>query len=298
MDTPQTTQSDTPTPTTESLPTQQSSVRQPTVEQQKQPIPDESVQHVVAQGAPPKSPTKKIIAIVIILILITGGGALGFVLLNKKKLSQPSTDQKLKPTSTLDTAANVTDSFNDTSLNLQNWLTWSTTGLGRIEQRDGGLEIEIPAGMTEYTSAGVDSVAVLKGDFEATVDLEITQGGEGSTSNTGFIFHEDTEDWLNQLSIFLRKEPDGTYSLRAVSVRDESSELGSKSFTHPGPFTVRIERSGSMATFSVKEEGAFASLGLAVVYQGSGRISLHVNSREPDYPSVVSTFDNLTFLQK
>ena len=73
----------------------------------------------------------------------------------------------------------------------------------------------------------------------------------------------------------------------------EQIYTSSRIYESAGPFTVKISRSKGVATFSVKEGGQFVERGaLRDFYTGSGVVSLLTKSFEPDYPAVLSSFDN------
>ena len=260
------------------------------VSQPSQPssTPTITAEPITTVSQPPKKKFP-LILIIVVVVLLVGVGLIVFFLQQQRgadgiPLSLPGV---------IDEGSR--DNFDGDNLNVEKWNTWSTKARARIEQRGGRVEIEIPAGNTEYTSGGIDWGETIIGNFEATVDLSFPRGGENAGSDVGFIFRDESEDWLNQLSIFLRNEEDGSFSLRAVSiVNGTSTDLGSKPHSSSGPFTIRIARSGGSATFSVEEGGKFVVLGEATagVYRGGGKITLHVNSYGPNFPPVLATFDN------
>lgn len=246
-------------------------------------------------------PLKAILIIVILIGLSTGGGILAYTLL-KNDQAQKTQERAPLPTSQPTLAPSISkmtvDNFDSTFLDEDKWHSWALSDKSRVEQKGGKIEIGIPAGFTEYASAGLDSTTVINGNFEATVEAAIVNGGENFGSETALVFHDDVEGWPNQLSIFLRKEADGkTYIHAAKVLNSEYEELTfDKSYLHSGPFTIRISREKGAVTFSVKEGGIFVPIGqpTSEFYTGSGRITLHVNSFGPNFPSVLSIFDNFS----
>jgi len=239
-----------------------------------------------------QSPKKKLLFIFIIVVVLFLLGV-GFVVFFQAQERETASSSSMP--AVVDEGGR--DSFEGASLDTDLWDAWSTQGKARIEQVNGRLEIEIPTGVTQYTSGGVNWKENISGDFEAMVDMSLVRGGVNRGSDVGFIFRDMSEAWDNQLSMFLRKEIDGSFSLRAVrSVDSVVSDLGSNSYPRSGPFTVRIVRSAGKVNFAVKEGSDFVTIGGAIsdFYLGPGKITLHVNSYPLGFSSVVSIFDNFS----
>jgi len=181
------------------------------------------------------------------------------------------------------------DSFSGETLDKTMWNEWRPNDQSIIAVRDGKLVIETPTGVSKKTAVVVDSTVVIEKDFEASVDIEIIQGAKSSM--TGFTFHDKAGGWQNRLTIFLSSQADGSVGISAVKLLDGTAEvLGFLLFNKPGPFTLRITRSASTATFMV--DGAVIGEATSGVYQSEGRFSFHVVSHEPNFPPASSSFDN------
>lgn len=242
------------------------------------------------EAGPKKKGILKYILIIVLFVAIMGGIFIAYNLWSSGEAGLPDITGELPKSGT-----KVVDDFSNGPLSTENWFPWTTkTETSSVEQVNGRLEIEIPSTSGVYNAGGVDTKVNITGDFEATVDLAIISGGVDS-SETGLIFHDTDDNWPNRLSLFLRKEEDGT-KLHAVSfVNGEQSYFGSRTYESSGPFTVKIKRSKGVATFSVLEGGDFEVIRtLTGFYTGGGYVTLHVNSFEPNYPAVFSTFDNFS----
>lgn len=268
------------------------------------PPPQDFSNQPVAPSASLQPPQKsslaiKLILIVLLLGVLTGGGYLAYSLIVKK---QPQNVEKRvffptsEPTKPPEPSLTLIDNFNNQALDTKQWSSWTLSDKSRVVQSSGKLEIEIPPGFTEYSSAGVDFTTIINSDFEATVDAQIVQGGEASGSEIALVFHEGVGEWKNGFSIFLVKDELGDVRIMAdKSFNGEYTALNFvKSYEHTGPFTISIKREKGVVTYSYKEDTESVTLGQLTsgYYGGSGIITLHVNTLEPDFPGVISTFDN------
>lgn len=256
---------------------------------------------------PPESPKKwrlKPFIIVVIFGLLAGGVGIAYMLINKGGITPQSEKQKISttPTVTPKVGISVSDNFEGADLNEEMWYSLVPIEQARVEQRGGKIEIEIPSGFTEETSALLELTTLVEGDFEIQVDTAISSGGEPGGSESALVFHNDEGDWINQIVIFLRKEEDGVY-VRSVRDLDGSYEIldFAKRYDYAGPFTLKMQRKDGKVTFSVKpaESATFESIGQLTpnFYQGRGRITLFVNTYGDNYPAVLSTFDNFNLTQ-
>lgn len=267
-------------------------------------VSNEQITPAVSPEPPTKSSRKKLLLIAVMIGFLTGGGVLAYILVTngwlqkeKEQTSLPKLIQPtLQPTEIPTQSSIISDDFDSATLDTKLWNFWTLSDTSRAVQNNGKIEIEIPAGFTEYSSAGVDSTVVINGDFEATVDAEIVQGGDAFGSEIALVFHEGIGEWTNQLSIFLVKDELGGVSIRAYkNLNGEYTTLDFvKSYEHAGPFTISLKREKGIVTFSYKEGAEFVTLGQLTsgYYVGSGIITLHVNTFEPNFPGVISTFDN------
>jgi len=73
-------------------------------------------------------------------------------------------------------AIQFADSFSGETLDKTMWNGWRLDDQSIIAARDGKLVIETPASVSKKTTVVVDSTVVIEKDFEASVDIEITQG--------------------------------------------------------------------------------------------------------------------------
>lgn len=266
-----------------------------------QAIPDEQAAPNIPPKLPSKSLARTLLLIVLILGILTGGGYFVYSLTTKKQPQNAETRvffPTAEPTKPREPSLIITDNFDNLNLDTQLWSPWTLSDTSRAVQNNGKIEIEIPAGFTEYTSAGVDSTTIINAnaDFEATVDAEIVQGGDALGSEIALVFHEGIGEWTNQLSTFLVKDERGGVKIGANKVLNgENSTLDFvKSFDYAGPFTISLKREKGTVTFSYKEGTEFVTLGQLTsnYYGGSGILTLHVNTLEPNFPGVISTFDN------
>lgn len=180
--------------------------------------------------------------------------------------------------------------FDVDSLNEDRWNAWFFGKESSVKQKGEKIFVETSVGATATTAAIVASKTVVKGDFEASVDVEIVQGAENA--ETAFVFHDEAEGWPNSIAIHLNKELDDSVTIRAIHVlAGQPSELAAESRTDNKLFSLRLIRSDDAVTFVVDEVTIAQTTGF---FQGDGRISLSVESREPDFPQVLSTFDNFS----
>lgn len=192
-------------------------------------------------------------------------------------------------------AITFSDNFDAPALDTSFWTAFFPVEKGRVEQKNGKLEVEISGVRNTYNAAHLETDKIFTGDFSITADITEVKSGKPPGADTGLFFHNS--DWKNQLSILLRKTADNEYTLIAGSNIDNTwTTAGEKKYNSSGPFTVRITRTGGKGIFQVKENGNFVLLGPVAdsVYGGDGRISLHTNSWEPNYPFLLSAYDNFT----
>lgn len=257
-------------------------MEQPVQDISLQPVTQPSESQVVSSQPEPVSPKKSFfwpLVVFGLVLLVTLGLVVAFFWVQRG-----ASQEQASPV-----ARQVTDSFSGETLDKAMWDAWKSDSQSNVVIEDGKLVIGTPASASKKTTVVVNSTVVTEEDFEASVDVEIVQGDENST--TGFTFHDGAGGWQNRLTIFLNSQTDGSVDVSAVKVLDGTVEvLGFLFFNKLGPFTLRITRSAGTATFIIDE----TVIGEATsgVYQGEGRFSFHVVSHEPNFPSVSSSFDN------
>ncbi len=239
------------------------------------------------QPAPSKKSLPKILIVIVLLVIVATGGFLGYSL-----LSEGDRDISLPTSRPFGPRLVISDSFDSFTLDTEKWLDWTSDDGARVVQQDSRVELSILPGRTTYTDAGLNSTASITGDFEVSVDIVLIEGGELFGSESALVFHDDS--WENQISFYVRKELDNQVVVHAVTFTDGSElEVGEKGYDYTGPFKVRIARKGKTTTFSVRENDSFVPIGqINDFYSGDGGITLHVNSKDPDFPTVLSGFDN------
>lgn len=261
---------------------------------------DESVESSGPQVTitPPEPNKKPILIITLVLVMLLVAVALLVVVVVRRQqtkveegvVTKPQVTQPAEPTQPPTFKGSFTDNFEEVDLNTNNWQGWISEGEPVIKQEGGKVVFEIPEDVGGPSSGILDSTLLVSGNFDASVDVELSVGGQNN--ETGFIFHEDVEGWPNCLAILFNKESDGSVFVRAISVRNgEASDLGSK-YASAGPIKVQMIRAGNSVEFVVEGE----TIGKVEKYdfQGDGRLAFQVSSLEPDFPSVVSAFDNFS----
>ncbi len=194
------------------------------------------------------------------------------------------------------TTSTVSDNFDGGSLDGNIWSSWLSpeNATGSVKVENGVLRSNLSAIQNFYRAAVAEIKNKITQDFEASADIKIEQGGDPYGSDTGLYFHDDP--WDNQITMFLRKETGSIVNLYATSIVNKQTTIVVKQAVSSNNATVKIQRIGQTANYYYKDSnGQFVLLGSQNnVYPGDGRLALHVNSWEQNYPTVLSSFDNFS----
>jgi len=268
----------------------------PPTTQTTAPVSNEQIDPEVTPEPPKKFPPKPLVIIIILGLLIGIGFFVYELFIRGSSVSQRGEISiKSSPESLIGTS--VSDNFESNYFNEELWTIFTSFESSRVKINEGKIQLEIPAGYTEYSSSGVTLLKSVEGDFEVQVDSAIIAGGELNGSETALIFHNDERIWNNLLSIYLKKEGIATF-IKAYSLYNGVFEgiVSYKTYQEPGPFTLKIARQNDIVTFSEKpvESSTFKTFGTLTsnFYTGTGIITLQVSSFEDNFPGVISTFDN------
>ena len=232
--------------------------------------------------APKTSPIRSFITIVIILVLTVGLGALGYIIYITYGTS--GIQKSEKPNFPID----IVDTFDGQLLNQNIWFIWTSNNLPQLQQAEGKFTIQIPGDIDTDTAAFIGTKGRVRGDFQASVDVNIVSGSLNSSS--AFIFHDLTEGWLNSLVIYLDNEADGNILIRVTTSNNgQGKVIGYEIVPNSGYLTLRITRTGSSVKMTVGDSVISED---ANAYTGEGEFALHVESRIPSSSTVISSFDN------
>src|SRR3990172_8519062 len=208
----------------------------PPTTQTTAPVSNEQIDPEVTPEPPKKFPPKPIVIIIILGLLIGIGFFVYELFIRGSSVSQQGEiSTKSSPESLIGTS--VSDNFESNYFNEELWTIFTSFESSRVKINEGKIQLEIPAGYTEYSSAGVTLLKSVEGDFEVQVDSAI-------------IFHNDEGIWNNLLSIYLKKEGIATF-IKAYSLFNGVFEgiVSYKTYQDPGPFTLKIARQNDIVTF-------------------------------------------------
>jgi len=248
-----------------------------------------SVNAILPPESPKKSPIRSFIKIVIILVLTVGLGALGYIIyITFETPGIQKSEKPNLPIGAADTLIETADTFSGQVLNQDIWFTLTSSNLPQLQQAEGKFTIQIPGDIDTDTAAFIGTKGRVRGDFQASVDVNIVSGSLNSWS--AFIFHDFTEEWLNRLAIYLDNEADGNILIRVITLNNgQGKVIGYETVPNSGYLTLRITRTGSSVKMTVGDSVISED---ANAYTGEGGFSLHVESRIPSSSTVISSFDN------
>ena len=267
---------------------------------------EQPVQPSVSQStvtAPPEGKKRSYTWIILlILLLIVIVGVIVIFYLSSRSARDGEINallQKEEPSDSVDISLSqtgFTDSFDGRIINTDRWTAATYGSSARVEQESGKLIVRIPQdGDGERNSVFLSTTSVYGGDFDASVDVQLTEGGPNS--ETSFVFNDDDEGWPNRLGLIFEIELNGTIFVRVVSVQgNEVSNLGSDTYAGGSSLTANIVKTGDLVTFRVNgnEVGQDSNF----VYDRGGRFTLHASSTGPAFPPAVSSFDNFSLRSK
>lgn len=239
-----------------------------------------SINTTLPPESPKKSPLRTFITIVFILVLIVGLGALGYIIFARSGIQR--SERSYFPT------IEIADTFNGQFLNQDIWFEWTSNNFPQFQQAEGKFTIQIPGDIDADTGAFIGTRNHVRGNFQASVDVNMVSGS--SNSSSALIFHDFTEEWLNQLAIYLDNEADGNILIRAITLKNgQDKVIIYETVPNSGYLTLRITRTGSSVKMTVGDSVVGED---ANAYTGEGEFSLHVDSQIPSSSTVISSFDN------